>query len=163
MPIILLGLKWWWGEGRPPVWDDKAIHLHHRTSMSRRIRLSIVGAMDVPSRFPLHHHITIVYTKRMEKTRLEDDDHCSCLISGGPRRWLTNVINREPSVASWTRIHNLPSHIGRTSRSRSAYINESCNFVFSTERSIKVHVSCVQFVYLYGTPAYSFSFWPIER
>jgi len=49
---------------------------------------------------PLFHHIiTIVYTEKLEKTRLEDNDHCSSLIEGGSRLRLADVINRELSEA----------------------------------------------------------------
>ncbi|CAM0949669.1 unnamed protein product [Alopecurus aequalis] len=93
---------------RPGTDEAKAAHLSELTRpdifiighrQAGGIRLSTVGATDVPLRLPLHHHLIIVYTAHLEKTRLEDDDHCSSLIGGGPRPCLADVINREPSEA----------------------------------------------------------------
>lgn len=62
--------------------------------------LSIAGATGVPlfpSTSPPHN--TTIFTRNMEKTRLEDNDHCDSLIGGGPRLRLMDVINPEPSEA----------------------------------------------------------------
>jgi hypothetical protein len=46
---------------------------------------------------PFSHFTTTIF---LEKMRLEDDDHCSSLIGGGPWARTLDVIKRELSEAS---------------------------------------------------------------
>lgn len=93
---------------RPGTDEAKAAHLSELTRpdifiLERRqaegIWLSIARATRVPLHPSTSSSSTVSSAPRMEKTRLEDDDHCSSLIGGGPWTRSTDVINREPSEA----------------------------------------------------------------
>ncbi|KQK02270.2 hypothetical protein BRADI_2g00467v3 [Brachypodium distachyon] len=97
---------------RPGTDEAKAAHLSELTRpdifiLERRqaegIWLSIARATRVPLHPSTSSSSTVSSAPRMEKTRLEDDDHCSSLIGGGPWTRSTDVINREPSEAPRTK------------------------------------------------------------
>lgn len=91
---------------RPGTDEAKATHLSELTKpdifiIGHRQAGGILQALSKRGmyRSTLLIIISIIYTDHLKKTRLEDDDHCSSLIGGGPRLRLTDVINREPSEA----------------------------------------------------------------